>query len=169
VSLLATCEENGINPEAYAADVLMRVDHHPASKLDELLPQRWVPLSNTSGLASGPSPHHRHTLRVRRTPHLCPCAGDRAVTLNHPSRAHRGRLETGRKVDDITDSARWTAEDGARFLRVSRSWVYDKAGAGLLPSLKIAGAVRFNLATIRAWVAGATDGRPRRRILIPTR
>jgi len=48
MSLLATCEENGVNPEAYVADVLMRVDHHPASKLDELLPHRWVPRSNTS-------------------------------------------------------------------------------------------------------------------------
>ncbi len=48
MSLLATCEENGVNPEAYVADVLMRVQHHPASQLDELLPHRWVPLSNTS-------------------------------------------------------------------------------------------------------------------------
>ena len=48
MSLLATCEENGVNPEVYVADVLMRVNHHPASKLDELLPHRWGPLSNTS-------------------------------------------------------------------------------------------------------------------------
>jgi hypothetical protein len=30
------------------ADVLMRVHHHPASQLDELLPHRWAPLSNSS-------------------------------------------------------------------------------------------------------------------------
>jgi len=43
MSLLATCEANGINPEQYLADVLLRVRTHPASKLDELLPHLWRP------------------------------------------------------------------------------------------------------------------------------
>ena len=42
-SLVATCEANGVNPVAYLADVLMRVQTHPASRIDEILPQNWVP------------------------------------------------------------------------------------------------------------------------------
>jgi transposase len=42
-SLIATCEVNGVNPVAYLADVLLRVQTHPASRMDELLPHRWKP------------------------------------------------------------------------------------------------------------------------------
>ncbi len=42
-SLIATCEVHGINPVAYLADVLLRVQTHPASRIDELLPHRWKP------------------------------------------------------------------------------------------------------------------------------
>jgi transposase len=42
-SLIATCEVNGINPVAYLADVLLRVQTHPASRIDELLPHNWKP------------------------------------------------------------------------------------------------------------------------------
>jgi hypothetical protein len=31
----------GVAPVAYLRDVLMRVDTHPASRIDELLPQNW--------------------------------------------------------------------------------------------------------------------------------
>ena len=44
-SLIGTCEVNGINPVAYLADVLMRVQTHPASRIDELLPHNWTPPS----------------------------------------------------------------------------------------------------------------------------
>ncbi len=48
-SLVATCEANGVNPEAYLADVLLRVQSHPAARIDELLPDRWMPPApNTS-------------------------------------------------------------------------------------------------------------------------
>jgi transposase len=42
-SLIATCEVNGVNPVAYLADVLLRVQKHPASRIDELLPHHWKP------------------------------------------------------------------------------------------------------------------------------
>ncbi|MDC0710548.1 IS66 family transposase [Stigmatella sp. ncwal1] len=44
-ALVATCEANGINPELYLADVLLRVQTHPNSRIDELLPHLWQPLS----------------------------------------------------------------------------------------------------------------------------
>ena len=42
-SLVASCEAEGVNPEAYLADVLERVSEHPASRIEELLPERWRP------------------------------------------------------------------------------------------------------------------------------
>ena len=42
-SLVMTCEANGVNPVAYLADVLLRVQTHPAARIDELLPHNWKP------------------------------------------------------------------------------------------------------------------------------
>jgi transposase len=41
-SLIATCEANQVNPVDYLADVLLRVQSHPASRVDELLPHNWT-------------------------------------------------------------------------------------------------------------------------------
>jgi len=40
-ALVATCEVNDINPEEYLADVLLRVQSHPQSRIGELLPHEW--------------------------------------------------------------------------------------------------------------------------------
>jgi transposase len=42
-SLVMTCEANAVNPAAYIADVLLRVQTHPAARIDELLPHNWKP------------------------------------------------------------------------------------------------------------------------------
>ena len=42
-TLVASCEKHGVNAIDYLTDVLMRVQTHPASKIDELLPHRWKP------------------------------------------------------------------------------------------------------------------------------
>jgi hypothetical protein len=40
-----------MDPVAYLKDVLIRVDIHPASRIDELLPQNWqLPLRWTGGV-----------------------------------------------------------------------------------------------------------------------
>jgi transposase len=41
-SLVATCESRGINPFDYLGDVFARVQDHPASAIDELLPGGWA-------------------------------------------------------------------------------------------------------------------------------
>lgn len=46
----------------------------------------------------------------------------------------------------------WTWREVAAYLHVSKSWVYEKAAAGLLPSLKVCGALRFDPIEIRRWV-----------------
>src|SRR5437764_1175251 len=43
----------------------------------------------------------------------------------------------------------WTVEEVARFLRVSRSWVYKASSRGDLPCIRIGPMVRFNPAAIR--------------------
>jgi len=42
-SLVSTCEAREIDPVDYLKDVIMRVDTHPASRIDELLPHNWTP------------------------------------------------------------------------------------------------------------------------------
>jgi excisionase family DNA binding protein len=52
----------------------------------------------------------------------------------------------------------WDARDVARYLKVSRSWVYQKAEAGLLPYLKVGGLVRFVPERIRAFALESAGG-----------
>jgi transposase len=40
-SLIVTAKMNDIDPQAWLADVLRRINDHPASRLDELLPWNW--------------------------------------------------------------------------------------------------------------------------------
>ncbi len=42
-SLIVTCKMNGVDPQAWLADVLARIAGHPAHRLDELLPWNWRP------------------------------------------------------------------------------------------------------------------------------
>lgn len=48
----------------------------------------------------------------------------------------------------------WDARDVATFLKVSRSWVYQRTERGALPCLRVGGLVRFEPAAIRAWARG---------------
>jgi transposase len=50
-SMVETCKLHGVNPQEYLADVLLRVQDHPASRLDELLPHRWRELVEDPGEA----------------------------------------------------------------------------------------------------------------------
>jgi hypothetical protein len=43
-SLISTAKLNDIDPEAWLADVLRRINDHPVSKLDQLLPWNWQKL-----------------------------------------------------------------------------------------------------------------------------
>jgi transposase len=42
-SLIVTAKMNGIDPQAWLADVLARINEHPAHRIDELLPWNWKP------------------------------------------------------------------------------------------------------------------------------
>ncbi|NRA34982.1 MAG: transposase domain-containing protein, partial [Polyangiaceae bacterium] len=42
-SLISTCQACDVNPLEYLPDVMRRVTTHPASRIDELLPDQWKP------------------------------------------------------------------------------------------------------------------------------
>ena len=42
--LLATCRMQGVDPRIWLTDVLLRIDTHPAGRVDELTPRRWKTL-----------------------------------------------------------------------------------------------------------------------------
>ena len=44
MSLCTTCKTLGIDPQAYLRDVLDRISTHPARRIEELLPDRWLAL-----------------------------------------------------------------------------------------------------------------------------
>ena len=48
-TFVATCVANGVNPQEYLTDVLIRIQTHPQSKIDELLPHLWKPPSPPGG------------------------------------------------------------------------------------------------------------------------
>ena len=72
-------------------------------------------------------------------------------------------------------SGLWDSNDVARYLKVSRSWVYHRAEAGLLPSVRIGSLLRFDpdviagiargerspmSGTVTPIIAGASPERP---------
>ncbi len=51
-SLIVTAKMNGVDPQAWLADVLTRIAAHPAHRIDELLPWKWTPVSAISARAA---------------------------------------------------------------------------------------------------------------------
>jgi hypothetical protein len=50
-SLIVSAKMNDINPQAWLADVLARINDLPQSRLDELLPWEWKRLHQTTAAA----------------------------------------------------------------------------------------------------------------------
>jgi transposase len=43
MTIIETAKLSGLDPEAYLADILARINDHPVSRLDDLLPWNWTP------------------------------------------------------------------------------------------------------------------------------
>jgi hypothetical protein len=41
-NLITTAKMNGVDPQAWLADILARIANHPAQRLDELMPWNWT-------------------------------------------------------------------------------------------------------------------------------
>jgi hypothetical protein len=52
MSLCMTCKTLGIDPQAYLRDVLDRISTHPARRIEELLPDRWLALRRAGAAAA---------------------------------------------------------------------------------------------------------------------
>jgi len=50
-SLIESAKLNGLNPQCYLADVLIRIADHPARRIDELLPWNWRPADTNRAAA----------------------------------------------------------------------------------------------------------------------
>ena len=48
----------------------------------------------------------------------------------------------------------WDANDVARYIKASRSWVYHQAEAGKLPHLRVGALLRFDPEAVKAFVHG---------------
>lgn len=64
------------------------------------------------------------------------------VFFRPSERALRGGRHSGQ--DEL-----WDVNDVARYLKVSKSWVYHRAEAGLLPYRRVGGLLRFEPEKIR--------------------
>ena len=54
LSLVQSCRNLGINPQTYLEDVLRRIMGHPARKIDELLPDRWLAAKQKNAATHSP-------------------------------------------------------------------------------------------------------------------
>ena len=52
LTLIETAKMNGLDPQAYLADVLARIHDHKINRLHELLPWNWKPLPVEPGKAA---------------------------------------------------------------------------------------------------------------------
>ena len=52
----------------------------------------------------------------------------------------------------------WTTVEVARYLKTSRSWVYQATASGRLPSIRVGHLRRFDPARIRAWAMANASG-----------
>lgn len=53
-SILVSCKRAEVEPFAYLSDVLVRLCTHPASRIDDLIPRRWLELREQGALAPLP-------------------------------------------------------------------------------------------------------------------
>ena len=52
MTVIETAKLNGLDPQAYLADILDRIHDHKINRLDELLPWNWAPLNATHSEAA---------------------------------------------------------------------------------------------------------------------
>lgn len=57
----------------------------------------------------------------------------------------------------VGDGELWTASEVARYLKTSRSWVYQATASGRLPSIRVGHLRRFDPLKIRAWASTAAS------------
>ncbi|MCC6810923.1 MAG: helix-turn-helix domain-containing protein [Deltaproteobacteria bacterium] len=84
---------------------------------------------------------------------------DDSRTQTRRARGQRGRSPTNKTrrqhlINEPTGEQfpLWDAQQVAKFMNVSRSWVYQRVEAGLIPHLRLGGLVRFEPEAIKKFV-----------------
>ena len=82
---------------------------------------------------------------------------DTAVDEDAPTTVFWRGTRTTHRPDRLANdhAGLWDANDVARYLRVSRSWVYHRAEAGTLPCVRIGSLLRFDPEVIKNLARGA--------------
>jgi predicted DNA-binding transcriptional regulator AlpA len=75
--------------------------------------------------------------------------------VNSPALA--GSVTTQTEAVTPDEDRLWDANDVARFIGASRSWVYHQAEAGRLPCIRILGFLRFDPRSVRGFVQAASS------------
>lgn len=57
----------------------------------------------------------------------------------------------------MTTDALWLVDDVARYLKVSRSWVYQRTASGQIPTIRLGNQVRFDPESIRDYARRMTS------------
>lgn len=52
MTIIETAKLNGLDPQAYLADILARINDHKINRLDELLPWNWTPVASLQAKAA---------------------------------------------------------------------------------------------------------------------
>jgi excisionase family DNA binding protein len=79
--------------------------------------------------------------------------GDGSVDEEAPTQVFaRPGARSPTRASVSNPDALWDANDVARYLRVSRSWVFHRAEAGQLPHLRVGGLLRFDADVVRAFI-----------------
>ena len=52
MTLIESAKMNGLDPQAYIADLLERIHDHKINRIDELLPWNWAPLTTSQAVAA---------------------------------------------------------------------------------------------------------------------
>ena len=71
---------------------------------------------------------------------------------------HEGSPEAGVREPLAREGELWTTAEVARYLKTSRSWVYQATASGRLPSIRVGHLRRFDPGGIRAWATANASG-----------
>jgi excisionase family DNA binding protein len=120
--------------------------------------------SGTCGMRAGTPPGTETACdtRAARADGTHAATGGLAGRVNHAHGADFASLHAAAVPAPVRvpqDARLWGPAEAATFLNMSESWVYSAARSGVLPAIRLGRAVRFDPATLRAWVRGERGGK----------
>ena len=52
MTIIEIAKDNGLDPQAYLADIFARINDHKINRIDELLPWNWAPMGAVTAVAA---------------------------------------------------------------------------------------------------------------------